>query len=67
MLNLEYSKIAGIVKDYREKEYLVCDISGELHIPLPKLPGLPKTFKFPFKVSKKTSHVELVLGAPKGK
>jgi LEA14-like dessication related protein len=53
VLNLEYAKIAGIVKDYKEKEYLVCDISGELHIPLPKLPGLPGTFKFPFKVSKK--------------
>jgi len=53
VLNLEYSKIIGIVKDYRDKEYLMCEISGELHIPLPNIPGIPKTFKFPFKVSKK--------------
>ncbi len=53
VLNLEYSKIIGIVKDYKEKEYLNCDISGELHIPLPNIPGIPKTFKFPFKVSKR--------------
>ncbi|MBP7582441.1 MAG: LEA type 2 family protein [Spirochaetes bacterium] len=53
VLNLEYSKIIGIVKDYRQKEYLMCDISGELHIPLPKIPGLPGSFKYPFKVSKR--------------
>ncbi len=53
VLNLEYSKIIGIVKDYKNKEFLDCDISGELHIPLPNIPGLPSTFKFPFKVSKK--------------
>ncbi len=53
LLNLEYAKVIHIVKDYNNKEYLVCDISGKLSIPLPKIPGLPKTFSFPFTVSKK--------------
>lgn len=53
VLNLEYAKIINIVKDYNKKEYLVCDISGNLVIPLPNIPGLPKTFSFPFSVSKK--------------
>ncbi len=53
VLNLEYAKIINIVKDYNKKEYLVCDISGNLIIPLPNIPGLPKTFSFPFNVSKK--------------
>lgn len=53
VLNLEYAKIINIIKDYNNKEYLVCDISGKLSIPLPKIPGLPKTFSFPFNVSKK--------------
>ncbi|HPJ39092.1 MAG TPA: hypothetical protein PLT75_11645 [Spirochaetota bacterium] len=53
VVNLEYSRIAAIVRDYRNKEYLTCDISGELVIPLPKIPGLPKTYTYPFKVTRK--------------
>lgn len=53
VLNLEYAKIINIVKDYNNKEYLLCEISGNLLIPLPDIPGLPKTFSFPFNVSKK--------------
>ncbi len=53
VLNVEYAKIINIVKDYNKKEYLICDISGNLSIPLPNIPGLPKTFSFPFNVSKK--------------
>ncbi|MCX7679142.1 MAG: LEA type 2 family protein [Spirochaetes bacterium] len=52
-LNIEYAKIINIVKDYNNKEYLLCEISGNLVIPLPDIPGLPKTFSFPFNVSKK--------------
>lgn len=51
VLNLEYTKIIGLVKDYTSKEMLLCDISGELHIPLPKLPGLPPVYQHKFKVS----------------
>lgn len=53
VLNLEYTKIIGVVKDYTSKDMLACDISGELHIPLPKLPGLPPVYKHKFKVTKK--------------
>jgi LEA14-like dessication related protein len=49
-LNLQYAKIASIVQDFVQKDALVCDISGELRIPLPKLPGLPKLYKHPFRV-----------------
>ncbi len=51
-LNLEYAKIVNVVKDYTSKDKLVTDISGELHIPLPKLPGLPPVYKHKFNVQK---------------
>lgn len=53
VLNLEYAKIIAIIDDFRTKDVLVCDISGELSIPLPKMPGLPATYKVPFKVTQK--------------
>lgn len=53
VLNLEYKKIIQVVKDYASKDTLVTDISGELHIPLPKLPGLPPVYKHKFKVQQK--------------
>ena len=53
VLNLEFAKIIGIVEDFTKKETLVTDIAGELYIPLPKIEGLPRVYKFPFKVSKK--------------
>lgn len=53
VLNIEYTKIIDIVEDFTQKDALLCDISGELSIPLPKLPGLPPTYTHPFKVSKK--------------
>jgi LEA14-like dessication related protein len=52
-LKLEYAKIISIVKDFTEKDALVCDISGVLHIPLPKLPGLPPVYEHKFKLTKK--------------
>ncbi len=52
-VNLIYMKIIKIIRDYKKKEYLNCKISGEISIFLPKIPGLPKTYAFPFTLNKK--------------
>ncbi len=53
-VNLEYSKIEGIVRDYMNKDSLRCDVVGEMSINLPKhnIPNVPRQLTFPFKLSR---------------
>ena len=50
---LEYDDIIKLVKDYASREWLDTVIDGELVIPLPAIPGLPKEMWFSYKLEKK--------------
>jgi LEA14-like dessication related protein len=50
---LVYADVIEVVKDYATKDYLATAIDVSLSIPLPKLPGLPKSIPFSWKLTKK--------------
>jgi LEA14-like dessication related protein len=50
---LVYADVIKVVKEYAAKDYLVTEIDVSLSIPLPKLPGLPKSIPFSWKLKKK--------------
>ncbi len=50
---LVYEDVIEVVKDYAAKDYLATVIDVSLSIPLPKLPGLPKSIPFSWKLKKK--------------
>lgn len=52
-VNLKYADIEKVVKNYAEKEYLNCDITGEIIIKLPKtgISGVPDSYSFPYKLA----------------
>lgn len=54
IVKLEYDKIQGVVRDYMNREYLKCDVVGEIAINLPKhnMPKVPHELKIPFSLSK---------------
>jgi LEA14-like dessication related protein len=52
-VKLAYQDIEKVVKEYASKDYLDTVINGTLDIPLPKLPGLPKTYSFSYNLRKK--------------
>jgi len=55
-VNLKYSDIIAILKDYSQKEYLNTVIDTEIIIPMPKeiqTPMIPKSFSFKYSLSKK--------------
>jgi LEA14-like dessication related protein len=45
-VTLSYEDVIKAVRDYTSKEYLRTVIDGTLSIPLPRLPGLPKSISF---------------------
>jgi LEA14-like dessication related protein len=52
-VKLAYEDIIKVVKDYVSKDFLNTVIDGTLVIPLPKIPGLPKTYSFSYSLKKK--------------
>jgi LEA14-like dessication related protein len=50
---LDYADIIKVVKDYAAKDYLATAIDVSLSLPLPKLPGLPKSIPFSWSLKKK--------------
>jgi LEA14-like dessication related protein len=52
-VTLAYDAIIRLVKDYISKEWLHTVINGTLVIPLPRMPGLPKSVTFRYELEKK--------------
>ena len=52
-VNLKYTDIMKIVKDYASKDYLDCLADVAITIPLPEIPGLQKNISFNYKLKKK--------------
>lgn len=55
LVNLKYADIERIVKNYLNKEYLDCDVVGEIILQLPQtgIRGVPQTWSFPYSLRKK--------------
>jgi LEA14-like dessication related protein len=51
-VTLVYADVIRAVKEYTSKEYLRTVIDGTLSIPLPRLPGLPKSLSFTWSLEK---------------
>ncbi|NLJ10320.1 MAG: LEA type 2 family protein [Treponema sp.] len=52
-VRLAYEDIYKLVQNYSTKEWLNTVIDGSLTIPLPKVPGVPATISFNYKLEKK--------------
>jgi LEA14-like dessication related protein len=52
-VTLTYADIYRLVQNYSTKEWLNTVINGTLSIPLPRIPGLPSTVSFAYKLEKK--------------
>jgi LEA14-like dessication related protein len=52
-VRLAYEDIYKLVKNYSEKDWLNTVIDGTLSIPLPKVPGVPASISFTYKLEKK--------------
>lgn len=54
-VNLKYTDIINIIKDYQKKDALNCAIDGNIVLAIPKtgIPGVPPTYTFPYKLEKK--------------
>jgi len=52
-VKLAYADIYKLVQNYSTKEWLNTVINGTLAIPLPKIPGLPSSVSFTYKLEKK--------------
>lgn len=57
-VTLVYADVIRVVKDYAAKEYLDTAVDVKLSIPLPKLPGLPKSVPFSWTLRKKIPAVK---------
>jgi LEA14-like dessication related protein len=51
-VTLTYADVIKVVRDYASKDYLRTVIDGTLSIPLPALPGLPKSYTFDWSLEK---------------
>jgi LEA14-like dessication related protein len=51
-VTLTYEDVIRVVREYTSKEYLRTVIDGRLSIPLPNLPGLPKSYTFDWSLQK---------------
>lgn len=51
-VNLKYTDIARIIRDYNKKDYLSCVVDTVITIPLPDIPGLQKKLTFNYKLKK---------------
>ena len=52
-VKLAYADIFKLVQNYATKDWLNTVINGSLSIPLPKIPGLPASVSFAYKLEKK--------------
>jgi len=52
-MTIVYEDMAKIIKEFQERDYLDLDIDVSIHIPLPKMQGLPKNITLDFKLHKK--------------
>ncbi len=52
-VKLTYEDIIKVVKDYTTRDYLNTVIDGTLVIPLPRIPGVPKTWSISYSLKKK--------------
>jgi LEA14-like dessication related protein len=50
---LVYADVIKVVKDYAAKDYLATAVDVSLSIPLPRLPGLPKSIPFSWKLARR--------------
>jgi LEA14-like dessication related protein len=53
LVKLHYNKIGSVVSDYMNRDYLHCDITGDITLALPNIPGLPPTLKIPYSTQKR--------------
>ena len=51
-VNLVYADIMRIIQDYSRKDYLKCLADVTIEIPLPQMPGLPRSVSLNFKLNK---------------
>jgi LEA14-like dessication related protein len=51
-VTLAYEDVIRVVRDYASKDYLLVVIDGTLSIPLPNLPGLPKSYTVDWSLKK---------------
>lgn len=51
VVNLKYADIEKIVKNFGDRDYLNCQVEGEIVLSLPRtgIPGIPETWPFPYK------------------
>jgi LEA14-like dessication related protein len=52
-VQLTYDDIIKVIKDYTSRDYLNTVINGTLVIPLPRIPGVPKTWSVSYTLKKK--------------
>jgi len=52
-MTIVYKDMAAIIKEFNERDFLDLDIDVAVHIPLPKMKGLPKKITLDFKLHKK--------------
>jgi LEA14-like dessication related protein len=52
-VKLAYDDIIKVIKDYTSKDYLNTVIDGTLVIPLPRIPGVPKTWSVSYTLKQK--------------
>lgn len=53
IVNLKYRDIEKVVRSYMKKDYLNCVVKGDIIVKLPRIPGLPPSYKFPFNLKKR--------------
>jgi LEA14-like dessication related protein len=60
IVNLKYSDIEKIIAGYGDRDYIQCDVIGEIYLSLPKtgIQGLPETLSFPYKLGKKVPAIK---------
>ena len=51
-VTLDYADVMKVVREYTSKDYLRTVIDGTLSIPLPNVPGLPKSWSFDWSLEK---------------
>lgn len=51
-VTLDYADVMKVVREYTSKDYLRTVIDGTLSVPLPNIPGLPKSWSFDWSLEK---------------
>ncbi len=60
LVNIQFSDLQKIVKNYIERDYLECEAAGEIIVRLPKtgIQGFPETYSFPYSIQRKIPAVK---------